>query len=587
MAAAVIGGSFAPECHAESVALRRKCFCEGSGQPCEDCKQKQGNRVLRKPSKEAKPIEAPPIVHEVLGSRGRPLDPATRTFFEPRFGTDFSNVQIHTEPDAARSAAAVNALAYTVGNHIVFASGKYSPSAHDGQSLLAHELSHVVQQSNGAVLHRDPVLRRAPDLSVRDRQLACVVRLGGCASSRDAGIPSPEEIERYNKECRSDSHYPGPDITPTNEECRNPPREPLSTAEKIALGAFLLLGAAAVIAATIVAGEIIIPVVIASVGDAATAALAYYFANAIVVNEIGIFATGLILACNGDVAGLLRAIANDPVQAAQLLAEVYILHVNISVQNGPPRRATVPVKLLPADEQTDPGHIKFRSSGPPVFEEEPQGQPTPAPRRQDSEGAQGGAPPPPPVNAPRPASPLDQALSGVEQAKGQATPQRWSQVRAGATKRLYNLLERRSVLNRMKAFPGRVYAEQAEILGVETGGQLRPAASISKSGKGRIADILEVDGPKATLEDLKSSSTQLKSVKGGMSSPDVEAQFRSTSEIEKQHAVEREIVAEAKRTGGKIIIQGRHPVSGAVLRFALSPNDISSRVTDYTAFGNN
>ncbi|HEV2275906.1 MAG TPA: DUF4157 domain-containing protein [Acidobacteriaceae bacterium] len=598
MAQAVLNGRFTPSPRSGAPALRRKCACEGSGQPCSHCEKEQENKLHRKASSGITPTEAPPIVHEVLGSPGHPLDPATRDFFEPRFDADLSRVRIHADPKAAKSAAAVHAHAYTVGRHIVFAAGKHMPWALDGRSLLAHELSHVIQQSGRTNLPHDPVLRRAPDLSVRERQLACVVRLGGCASSRDAGIPSTDDIQNYNQQCRADSHYTGADITPTNEECANPPQEPLSTAEKIVLGAFLLLGAAAVVAATIVAGEVIIPVVIASVGEGAQAALAFYLANAIVVNEIGVFAAGLILSCDGDVPGLLRALANDPVQAAQLLAEVYILHVNISIQNGPARRATVPVKLLPADEQTDPAHIKFKANGPPVFEEETQGQPAPSQRSQTTPGTEEGAPTPPPVKTPPPASPLDQAISSAEQElnaerasvaqqKGKVAPEKWSQIRAGATKRLYNLLERRAVLSRMKAFPGRVYAEQAEIVGVESGGQLRPAAAISKSGKGRIADVLEIDGSKATLEDLKSASTQLKSVQGGMSSPDIEAQFRSSSEIEKQHAVEKEIIAEAKRTGGKVIIQGRHPVSGAVLRFSLNPDDISSRVTDYTTFGHN
>ncbi len=81
----------------------------------------------------------------------------------------------------------------------------------------------------------------------------------------------------------------------------------------------------------------------------------------------------------------------------------------------------------------------------------------------------------------------------------------------------------------------RTVIEQARIQGVRAGGKLTPTAEISATGKGRIADILELDGPKATLEDLKSANTQLKSVKGGMSSTDIEAQFRSTSENRPDH----------------------------------------------------
>jgi len=81
-----------------------------------------------------------------LNSSGQPLPPGSRKFFEPRFGHDFSNVRIHTDQVAAKSAQSINALAYTTGNNIVFNSGQYSPETPSGQRLMAHELTHVVQQ---------------------------------------------------------------------------------------------------------------------------------------------------------------------------------------------------------------------------------------------------------------------------------------------------------------------------------------------------------------------------------------------------------------------------------------------------------
>jgi hypothetical protein len=83
---------------------------------------------------------APPIVHEVLHSQGRPLEPGIRADMEARLGHDFSQVRVHDDALAARSAAAVDARAYTVGRDVVL--GTTSPP----QSLLAHELAHVVQQ---------------------------------------------------------------------------------------------------------------------------------------------------------------------------------------------------------------------------------------------------------------------------------------------------------------------------------------------------------------------------------------------------------------------------------------------------------
>jgi len=104
--------------------------------------------------KEAEPheAEAPASVHEALRSPGQPLDAATRAYFEPRFGHDFSNVRVHTDDRAAESARDVSAVAYTVGRHVVFGRGLYPPSSLYGRRLLAHELAHVAQQGSAAVI---------------------------------------------------------------------------------------------------------------------------------------------------------------------------------------------------------------------------------------------------------------------------------------------------------------------------------------------------------------------------------------------------------------------------------------------------
>ncbi|MBL9135484.1 MAG: DUF4157 domain-containing protein [Verrucomicrobiales bacterium] len=104
---------------------------------------------------------APPLVNEALGRLGHSLDPAIRTQMEAGFGHDFSQVRLHTDTLAAASAKAVNARAYTVGSDIVFASGEYRPDTLDGRRLLAHELTHTLQQAgttpaspNGPALQR-------------------------------------------------------------------------------------------------------------------------------------------------------------------------------------------------------------------------------------------------------------------------------------------------------------------------------------------------------------------------------------------------------------------------------------------------
>lgn len=111
-------------------------------------------------------------IQDVLRSPGQPLDRATRAFFEPRFGHDFSKVRVHTNPKAVESARAVNALAYTVGSNIVFGKRQYAPDTIRGQKLLAHELVHVVQQSiSGAPPGESPHINAVdPPSSASERE---------------------------------------------------------------------------------------------------------------------------------------------------------------------------------------------------------------------------------------------------------------------------------------------------------------------------------------------------------------------------------------------------------------------------------
>ncbi|MGB9177080.1 MAG: DUF4157 domain-containing protein, partial [Methanoregula sp.] len=93
---------------------------------CSKCGEKEEEKkrgVLQRSAVHNGPEHVPPIVHDILREPGRPLDAGMRAFMEPRFGYDFSGVRIHTDAKAAESARAVNALAYTVGNRIVFGPG--------------------------------------------------------------------------------------------------------------------------------------------------------------------------------------------------------------------------------------------------------------------------------------------------------------------------------------------------------------------------------------------------------------------------------------------------------------------------------
>jgi outer membrane protein OmpA-like peptidoglycan-associated protein len=125
-----------------------------------------GNQaVWRMAQTGAQEPEVPSSVHEALRSPGQALDPATRGLMEPRFGYDFSQVRMHVGAAAARSARDVNASAYTIGRDIVFAAGRLAPDTNEGQHLLAHELTHVVQQFGEAgsrVGHLSNVVQRQP-----------------------------------------------------------------------------------------------------------------------------------------------------------------------------------------------------------------------------------------------------------------------------------------------------------------------------------------------------------------------------------------------------------------------------------------
>jgi hypothetical protein len=153
--------------------LQRKCACgnqAGGGGDCAECQKK--NHELQRKVAEPETTSAhhdaiPPIVNEVLDSSGQPLDAATRSFMEPRFGHDFSGVRVHTDAHAAESAQAVNAQAYTAGKDVVFAPGQYQPGTEAGHAVLAHELSHVVQQ-DGVSGHAAKTMSHPSDSSERE-----------------------------------------------------------------------------------------------------------------------------------------------------------------------------------------------------------------------------------------------------------------------------------------------------------------------------------------------------------------------------------------------------------------------------------
>lgn len=152
------------------IRIQRKCATCATGSHDEE--------IHRKEKAEA---AAPLADHGALLGPGGPLPREVRNYFEPRMGHEFSDVRIHTDSGAAQSAVALSARAYTVGRDVVFGEGEYSPGTREGNRLLAHELTHVVQQRDrgDSVIRRQFVTPLGPGggfggLMERDRQRALV-----------------------------------------------------------------------------------------------------------------------------------------------------------------------------------------------------------------------------------------------------------------------------------------------------------------------------------------------------------------------------------------------------------------------------
>lgn len=166
--------------------LQRKCSCgaKSSGGDCAECRKKQ----LQRTAASAGPAVAPPVVHQVLASPGQPLPASERAFFEPRFGHDFSRVRVHTDGGADSAAQSVGARAFAVGRDLVFARGQFTPGTSEGRTLLAHELTHVVQQGAGGPRHTEV---RRPDITPGGPMLARQRFPGALARCRGMGVPCP------------------------------------------------------------------------------------------------------------------------------------------------------------------------------------------------------------------------------------------------------------------------------------------------------------------------------------------------------------------------------------------------------------
>jgi hypothetical protein len=192
--------------------LQRACACGGGCPNCREQGEGQEDKQLQAKhvqASDAVKTSAPPIVHDVLRSPSQPLDAKTRAFFEPRFGHDFSQVRVHADLQASDAARDVAAQAFTVGEHIVFGKSRYAPGDAAARHLLAHELTHVVQQRAGG-----PALQRRaancpatppspPTITTMADFIALVKRVEASTTTGSDPIATARLISRTKYEGRS------------------------------------------------------------------------------------------------------------------------------------------------------------------------------------------------------------------------------------------------------------------------------------------------------------------------------------------------------------------------------------------------
>jgi hypothetical protein len=168
---------------------------------CEEGLQLPEDETLlrRRLDRDAEPDVSPRVEDAIraLTGRGQPLPDSVRSFMEPRFGTDFSAVRVHTDARAGDLARAVNAQAFTVGRDIVFRADRYAPDTEPGRHLLAHELTHVVQQ--GDVLHRangeTNNVTRLRELLRDDDERAAIALMGRLSPNETEFVLSSREFK--------------------------------------------------------------------------------------------------------------------------------------------------------------------------------------------------------------------------------------------------------------------------------------------------------------------------------------------------------------------------------------------------------
>jgi hypothetical protein len=166
---------------------------------CQGCEEEKEEQFLQAKEMPGHQVEAAPHLQSrinALHGEGRPLSASERQFFEPRFGQDFSQVRIHSDARAAESAQALKARAYTRGQDIIFRAGQYAPSTIEGRRLIAHELTHVLQQQGGV----QRIQRKAGDEpgTSRYEELVSTVQTSSQSPGVWEGTVTRQEIDKNN-----------------------------------------------------------------------------------------------------------------------------------------------------------------------------------------------------------------------------------------------------------------------------------------------------------------------------------------------------------------------------------------------------
>jgi hypothetical protein len=188
VAGAVLGMDSPPVCATPlgvAPALQRKC---------KECEEEEEEELQRKPANGAAGAPAsdlPGLASQIQEARGlgQPLPPAMRDYFEPRFGQDFSRVRIHSSLRAANLAGRVRAQAFTVGQDIFFGLGFFRPDTFEGRKLIAHELTHTIQQRNGGLARA--TLQRKDDATITEAEVKKLLKE---EEAQEAGEMSTEEL---------------------------------------------------------------------------------------------------------------------------------------------------------------------------------------------------------------------------------------------------------------------------------------------------------------------------------------------------------------------------------------------------------